>query len=381
MTARIKVGVVGYGNSAKSFHLPFIQAVPDFELVAILQRSAAPSDPATAPAGSHCTVDFPAIRHHRTSDAFFADANIDLVVVATRNDSHAPLGKLALEAGRHVIIDKPFAQSTQEADELIQLAESKGLILTCFQNRRWDGDFQTLRRLKDANALGEIKEAEIHYDFENAGAWFPRDQKEYTPGSGMTFGLGTHSIDHAMVLFGRPKSVTAFFRAQRGVESEIEDSFTIMLQYEGQQRDLLVTVKSCVITIMSQQLKYIVRGTKGSYFKTQQRSTCIQEEQISNGIGPSDPNFGIEPAATNGILTTLEEFDASHQEFDDKTGKYTGHYPTIPGRWLSLYENLAAAIKGTGELEVKATQVRDVLHIIELARMSHVQKRTMQCDE
>lgn len=101
MAAKIKVGVVGYGNSAKKFHLPFIQAVSDLEVVAILQRAAAPSDPTTAPPGSHCTVDFPNARHHRTSDAFFADADIDLVVVATSTASHASLGKLALQAGRH----------------------------------------------------------------------------------------------------------------------------------------------------------------------------------------------------------------------------------------------------------------------------------------
>ncbi|KAI4593357.1 hypothetical protein KJ359_009888 [Pestalotiopsis sp. 9143b] len=355
MTGAIKVGVAGYGNSAKRFHIPFIEGVPDLALIAILQRSAAPSDPATAPPGSHCTVDFPTIRHHRTAEDFFADANIDLVVVATSNPSHAPMAKMALEAGRHVIIDKPFTQSTEEADELIQLADKKGLIVTCFQNRRWDGDFQTLRRLLDAGALGDIKEAEVHYDFEGAGAWFPTDQDKYTPGSGMTFGLGTHSIDQAVVLFGRPKSVTGFLRTQRGGESEIEDSFTIILQYAGPQKDLLVT--------------------------TQQRSTCVQEEQIASGMNPSDPEFGIEPATTNGMLTTTAEFDANHQKFDQKTRKYAGSYPTVPGRWLSVYENLAAAIRGTAELEVKATQVRDVLYIIELARLSHVEGCTMQWDQ
>lgn len=98
-------------------------------------------------------------------------------------------------------------------------------------------------------------------------------------------------------------------------------------------------------------------------------------------MNPSDPEFGIEPATTNGMLTTTAEFDANHQKFDQKTGKYAGRYPTVPGRWLSVYENLAAAIRGTAELEVKATQVRDVLYIIELARLSHVEGRTMQWDQ
>ncbi|KAF7514851.1 hypothetical protein G7054_g14947 [Neopestalotiopsis clavispora] len=339
MSVTIKVGVVGYGNSAKNFHLPLIQAVPSFELVAILQRSAAPSSPTTTPVGLHCSVDFPAVHHYRTVDDFFENSTIDLVVVATTNDSHGPIAKMALETGRHVIIDKPFTHTTAEADELIQLADQKGLILTCFQNRRWlvkDGDFQTLRQLIDAGALGEVKEAELHYDFESAGSWFSGDQTDYTPGTGMTFALGP-------------------------------------------DKDLLVTIKSCIVTIMSQQLKYIIRGTKGSFFK--QRSTCVQEEQISKGLGPSDPGFGIEPASSNGILTTIVEFDSDHQNFDQSTGKFVGRYPTVPGSWLSLYENLAAAIKGICPIEVQATQVRDVLRIIELARMSHTQNRTIEWNE
>lgn len=106
MTGAIKVGVVGYGNSAKRFHIPFIEGVLDLKLVAILQRSAAPSDPAAASPGSHCTVDFPTVRHHRTADDFFADANIDLVVVATSNSAHGPMAKMALEAGRHGTFNK-----------------------------------------------------------------------------------------------------------------------------------------------------------------------------------------------------------------------------------------------------------------------------------
>ncbi|KAH8896281.1 oxidoreductase [Thozetella sp. PMI_491] len=380
MMGSIKVGIIGYGNSAKNFHLPFIQNIPEYELVAILQRSAAPSNPDATPKGVHCTVDFPAARHFRTVEKFFAEPCINLVVIATTNSSHAPLAKMALNAGRHVVIDKPFAQSTEEAEELIQLADGKGLLITCFQNRRWDGDFQTLRELATKGALGKIKEAELHYDFESAGSWFPMTEGPYEPGRGMTYALGTHSIDQAVALFGRPKCVTAFFRAQRGVESEIEDSFTIILQYGGLQSDLLVTIKSCITTIMSQQLKYIVRGTKGSYFKTQQRSTCVQEEQIAKNISPTEPGFGVESDLFCGVLTTSEAYDNRHQKYDEHTQKYYGRYPTVPGRWLAFYENVAAAIKGTGELEVKATHVRDVLRIIELARVSHTQNCTVQWD-
>lgn len=129
-----------------------------------------------------------------------------------------------------------------------------------------DADFQTLRHLINKGALGDIKEAEFHYDFESP-PWLSKIGAKYTPGSGMAFGLGTHSIDQALVLFGRPKSVTGFFRVQRDAESEVEDSFTIILQYDGVQKDLLVTVKTAVTTPMAQQLKQLVRGTKGSLIK------------------------------------------------------------------------------------------------------------------
>ncbi|KAH6688459.1 hypothetical protein F5X68DRAFT_221827 [Plectosphaerella plurivora] len=367
----IKVGIVGYGGAAKRFHLPFITAIPDYEIHAIFQRAEAPADPSSAPAGSHCTVDFPKVKHYRVAEEFFADPEIKFVVVATRDDTHAHFAELALQAGKHVIADKPFARSAEEADKVIKLAEEKGLIVTCFQNRRWDGDFRTLKKLIDAGALGDIKEAELHYDFENAPWLHLMSAKKWTPGSGMAFGLGTHSVDQALALFGRPKSVTGFFRAQRPIESEVEDSFTIILQYDGAQKDLLVTVKTSVTSPLSQQLKQLVRGTKGSFIKFQQRSTCPQEEQIAEGAKPLDPGFGVESEALRGILTTYEEFDSSVQKLDPETKKYTGRYPTVTGRWMGLYENVADAINGKAELEVKATQSRDGLRVIELARESH----------
>ncbi|KAF4445758.1 hypothetical protein F53441_10507 [Fusarium austroafricanum] len=368
--APIKVGIIGYGKSAKTFHLPFITAIPDYEVYAILQRAEAPADPSSAAKGSHCTVDFPKAKHYRTADEFFADKEIQFVVVASRNDTHASFAEKALLSGKHVIVDKPFAGSSEEADKVIKISEEKGLILTCYQNRRWDAHFQTLRHLIEKGALGDIKEAELHYDFESPD-WMYTKGAKHTPGSGMAFNLGTHSLDQALVLFGRPKSVTGFFRVQRDEDSDIEDSFTIILQYDGSQKDLLVTVKTSVITPMAQQLKDLVRGTKGSFIKFQQRSTCTQEEQSAAGLKPLDEGFGVEPEKLAGTLTTYEEFDGKVQKYDPETKKYTGQYPSFVGRWMGIYENVADAINGKAELEVKPRQSRDGLRIIELARESH----------
>ncbi|OJJ03929.1 hypothetical protein ASPVEDRAFT_891134 [Aspergillus versicolor CBS 583.65] len=368
--ATIKVGIVGYGNAAKSFHLPLLQAIPDYEVVAILQRAEAPTDPASAK-GSHYTVDFPGIKHYRTAEDFFADKEVAFVVVATHNDTHAHFGELALKAGKHVIVDKPFANSSSEADKVMAIANQKGLIVTCFQNRSYDGDFKTVKELVKKQAFGEITEAEIHYDFDRPAWLHYMSNKEYTPGAGMTFGLGTHSIHQAYLLFGRPASITAFYRVYRDIESEVEDSSTIILQYDGAQKNLLVTVKTTVISPMAQQMKFWIRGKKGSYIKHQQRSTCPQEEQIAEGVNPLNPEFGSEPDSLRGILTTYEEFDSDIQSYDKDSQRYVGRYPTIRGRWMGVYEDVASAINGKAELVVKASDSRDVLRIIELARESH----------
>ncbi|GKU15253.1 unnamed protein product, partial [Fusarium langsethiae] len=162
-----------------------------------------------------------------------------------------------------------------------------------------------------------------------------------------------------------------FFRVQRDGDSEVEDSFTIILQYDGAQKDLLVTVKTAVVTPMAKQLKQLVRGTKGSFIKFQQRSTCITEDHIAAGLKPLDEGFGVEYESMQGTLATYEEFDSKVQRWDPETKKYVGSYPSLPSRWITLYENVAHAINGKAELIVKPTQSRDVLRVIELARESH----------
>lgn len=243
---------------------------------------------------------------------------------------------------------------------------------------RKDGDFLTVKEILDRDVLGSINEAEIHYDFDRA-PWLKLMQgKEYTPGDGHAFGLGTHSLDQAYVLFGRPTSVTAFFRVLRGIESEVEDSFTIILQYSGTQKGLLVTIKTCVVSPQSQQLKFWIRGSKGSYVKYQQRSLCPQEEDIAKGVNPLEEDFAAESDELRGELATYEEFDGKLQAFDEKSQRYVGRYPTIRGRWMSLYQNVADAINGKDELAIKATEVRDVLRIIELARESDEKGATIR---
>ncbi|KAG4436067.1 hypothetical protein IFR05_008457 [Cadophora sp. M221] len=368
MPTPIKIGIIGYGSSVRFFHMPYILPNSDLEVYAFLQRAESPSDPSTADPWSHCTVDFPKAKHHRTSEAFFADPEIELVIVCTQHATHAEFAEKALRAGKHVVVEKPFTTSTEEADRVIAIAKETSKVLTTFQNRRYDGDFLTLKDLVTKNALGKIIEAEIHYDFEDAPWLHTMAAKKYSPGDGHMFGIGSHSIDQALVLFGKPKSVTAFLRDLREADSEIEDTFTIILQYESK---LLVTLKTTVKTCMEEQLHYFFRGTEGTYIKY---GSDAQERHVFSDIPSTDPAFGFEDESLYGELTTYEKYHESQVDKGKKVmwqkGKWVGKYPTIRGWIRGYYEDVVKAIRG-GELVVDPQDSRDGIRVMELARLSH----------
>lgn len=272
-------------------------------------------------------------------------------------------------------------------------------------DRRLDSDFRTVRHLLEQGALGEIKEADIHFDPPSA-PWVDNwTQTEYAPGRGMVFDLGktpprtrtlclcvpyhlltragTHTIDQALVLFGKPASVTAFFRNNRGgvgVDSDIHDSFTLVLEYAP--KALLVTIKTSIVSVLKDQLRFAVRGTTGSFLKF---GTCPQEDRaIANPCKPADdPDYGTEDKRIWGTLTTTGDaalFPATQQR-DDATGYFTGQYPSLPGYYRGYYENLAEAVRGTAPIAVDPQTSRDGIRLIELARASHVAKATVPWSE
>lgn len=188
---------------------------------------------------------------------------------------------------------------------------------------------------------------------------------------------GSHTIDQALCLFGRPASVTGFLRANRGADSEIDDTFTILLQYDGaassRNKNLLVTIKTAVVTHMKDQLKFWVRGTKGTYLKF---GTDPQEARAvaAPGQPATDPRFGVEDERLWGELTTKHQeapFDPRCQTWDPDAGLYVGRYPSLPGSYRGYYENVVDAIRGRAELGVRPETARDGLRVIELARQSH----------
>ncbi len=200
----MKTGVVGYGIAAQVMHLPFIATNPQYQLLSILQRHA-----------DTAKEKYPEVRLVRSMDEMLAEPSLELVVITTPNDTHFEYTSKALHAGKHVVLEKPFTITSEEGKKLLEIAKESGKVLSVFQNRRYVGDFLTIRRLLKEKKLGEIVEFEAHYDRyrpeQRPGAW----REEAAPGTGILYDLGAHLIDQAFCLFGLPKSITADLRMQR----------------------------------------------------------------------------------------------------------------------------------------------------------------------
>jgi predicted dehydrogenase len=213
-------------------------------------------------------------------------------------------------------------------------------------------------------AFGEITECEIHYDFDFPFWMKSWNDPTYTPGKGMLFGIGSHTIDQALVLFGRPATITGFYRSLRGIESAVDDAFTVILQYGGDKKNLVVTVKTSVVCVMQHPMKFFIRGYDGSFVKYGEDR---QESQVFNGIKATDEGFGVENEDTYGLLTTKGKVDECQKE---ESGRWVGKFPSLTGSYVAYYEDLVKTLRGETELVVKPETARDGLRIIEIARES-----------
>ncbi|HEX7962509.1 MAG TPA: Gfo/Idh/MocA family oxidoreductase, partial [Terriglobales bacterium] len=272
--AELEVGLIGFGLAGRVFHAPIIRAVPGLRLSAILQRS-----------GDDARRRYPDVRVVRTMEELLAIESIGLVVIATPNTSHYRLAAQCLRSGRHVVVDKPFAASYQEAAELVRTAKQAKRLITVFQNRRWDGDFRTVRRLAEQKTLGAMVLFESHFERYRPnlrpGAW--REGSE--PGSGILFDLGPHLLDQALVLFGPPLAVTADVRSERE-GAAADDAFDITLHYPNMRALLRSTMLAC-----EPGARFVLHGTKGSFVK---HGLDPQEEALARGETPHDSSWGLE---------------------------------------------------------------------------------------
>ncbi|KAG9247231.1 hypothetical protein BJ878DRAFT_209929 [Calycina marina] len=344
------VGVIGYGLSAKVFHIPLIQVTTAFTLHSIVQRTPKPSDDAAK--------DHPSAIIYHSADALFADTAVDIIAITTTPDTHFAFTKAALEAGKHVIVEKPFVPTSAEASTLIALSKSTGNLICVYQNRRWDSDFLTVRKLINEGALGRVIEFNTHFDRyrpERPTTW--KGKLTMAQAGGVVYDLGTHLLDQAYVLFGLPQTVTAVFANQRGDGADEPDSITVILGYGAAGPS--VVAKAGVMAVETEQLRYWVRGTVGSYRKL---NLDVQEDQLKAGMKPGDRGFGVEKDQAAGVLTVLKE---------EKPEKSVCRN-VEPETYAALYAGFAKAIAGDGEdaVPVKASEARDVLRIIEAAKES-----------
>jgi predicted dehydrogenase len=333
----LTVAIVGFGLSGRYLQAPFFRSNPTlFHLKTILSASQNPQDT------------YPNVQVVRTLDEILADAEIDIVSIASPNDTHFDYARRCLLAGKHVLVEKPFTATVAEAKELMALAKSQNKILTVFQNRRFDSDFLTVQKVVKNRLLGELLTFEIHFD-RYKPILNPKKWKETTgPSSGILYDLGAHIIDQALLLFGKPMAVSGeTFRQRQG--SQIDDAFEIRLDY-GQ---LKVTLKSSLL-VREEGPRYVLHGSKGSFVKS---GIDIQEDQLKMGMLPKDVGFGIEPADKWGLLNT--EINGQH---------FRGHIETEVGNWVALFENIYSAITEGQELLVKPEQILEQLAIIEAVR-------------
>ncbi|KAH8113302.1 NAD-binding protein, partial [Phellopilus nigrolimitatus] len=367
----IKTCVLGVGLSGLAFHVPFILALPDvFELHAVLERN--PSSD-SGKVKDRFGVD---VKIHRSIEDVLADDQIELVVVGTPNATHYDYVKRSLQANKHVLVDKPAVTTAAEARELGELARTKNRVLYAYQNRRWDSDFLSLKRLLKEPAsssayLGDLFEYESHYDrYRNGlkGTW--KDDK--LAGAGQLYDLGTHLIDQVVSLFGRPQKVTGFVENVRGLgDPDVDDSFTLVLHYaktEERKYPIKALLRAHILSVRDPQLRFVVRGTEGSYVKY---GLDVQEDQLKAVLSPEDiysEEYGKEPENIWG--------EVNHINGEGTVSKI--QWPALDrGAYIELFYNLADAIRADAELKVKWDEVTTVLEIIELAHQSSREGRTI----
>lgn len=338
----IKVGMIGAGLSAKVFHLPFLNTLTDtYEIAAI-----STSRPEAIAAQTNAKV-------YPDAETLISQADVDLVIVTVPNEAHYHCAKLALEHGKHVVVEKPLVETVDEALSLYQLAKQQGKILTAYQNRRWDGDFLTLKSLLDSEQLGKIHYFESHFD-----RFYPtvRDKWREKPGvaAGFWFDLGSHTLDQAISLFGLPQAVTGRCLVLRE-GGQVNDYAHVMLHYADKEVILHVSPFAA-----APNMRFHVQGTQGSFIKY---GLDPQEVHImQDGIQPGQAGFGVEDESNHGTLYTA----------DTQTT-----LPTQVGNYAGYYQDLANAINTGKPQSVSIEQVIDALYLLNLAIESSEKGQTL----
>lgn len=339
---KIKTALLSYGMSGKVFHAPFLDIHPGFELLGSWERSK-----------KLIQEDYPEVKSYPSIDDLLAD-DVDLVIVNTPVGTHYEYAKKVLLAGKHAVVEKAFTTTVAEAEELAKIAHEKGLKLAVFQNRRWDSDFKTIQKIINDDVLGDLVEAEFHFDRYNP-LLSPKTHKETAnDGAGVLKDLGPHIIDQAICLFGSPKSVFGDVRITRE-NSLVDDWFDLLLIYD----DFRVRLKAGFF-VREANPAYTIHGKKGSFLKPR---GDIQEDELKIGKKPNLESWGTESEDLQGIL---------HTEIDGKVIRKKVR--TLQGNYFSFFDGVFNSITNNVAEPVTAQDGVKVMQIIEAAIASNAQR-------
>lgn len=345
-----KVGLIGFSVCGQAFHAPYIAGNPSLELYKVTARKADQQ--------AILAQRYPQAQAVQSADDIFNDPLVDIVAIATSNDVHYSFSKKALELGKHVVVEKPFTNTTAEADELIELAEKKGLLLTVHQNARFHSDYKTVKKLVKSGRLGPVVNYEARFDrfrnFLRPGAW----REEDLPGSGVHFDLGPHLIDQAMQLFGAPDSIFADLRIQRENSRTIDD-FEFILSYPK----VKVSLKAQMLT-KEPTARFALYGWNGSFVKW---GVDPQEALLREGVLPHEyPNWGEEDPAIYGTLSIVEDGEDIVEKIKSELGS-----------GQDFFNNVVDVLNGKADLLVKPTEARDAIRVLEAAVQSWEEQRAV----
>ena len=343
MQPTLNVALVGYGYVGKTFHAPLISHTPGLHLHTVVS-----SDP------QKVLAELPQVRVINEAQEACADPGIDLVVIAAPNAVHATLARDALSHGKHVVVDKPFTVTLDEARQVVAQAAQSGRLLSVFQNRRWDSDFLTLKQLLQQDALGEVTEFHSHFNRHRpqvVDRWREQDQ----PGSGLWFDLGPHLLDQSLQLFGMPQAIFADITLQRK-DARAADYFHALLRYPRHR--VMLHAGSLV---PANGLRFAVHGTRASYLK---HGLDTQEATLRAGGMPGQTGWGADTRI-------------GHLQADDSDEGQP--IPAIAGDYRHYYSELRTAILDNTAPPVTAQQALDVMALLEWGMQSSATRREVDC--
>lgn len=345
----IRVGVVGFGLGGRVFHAPLVSSVDGLELAAVVERSA-----------DKARNRYAAIKVYRALPELLEDESINLVVVTTPSGTHYEAAKAALEAGKNVVVDKPTAISSAEIAELMRMAGGRKRLLAPFHNRRWDSDFRTIQKVLREESLGRLVHFESNFD-----RWRPVNspkqwKEDAAQGGGLLLDIGTHLVDQALVLFGKPLAVSGEVSRERDGDGA-NDSFTIRLRYAG-----FTAALGSNLLASPGRPRFLLRGTKGNYWKWGLDS---QEAALNNISRIPEGPWGHEAPTNWGTMN-----------LDVDGGMVIRPVAATPGDYRIYYAGVRDALLGKGPAPVTALDAWRTARILEWAAESAGERREMECD-